>query len=599
MRRFALFCLFILLSSGPVLHAQSTAESSRQALVITHVTVIDTTGAPPLIDRTVVMNNHRISSIAGAGKATLPTAARVIDASGKFLIPGLWDMHSHFSDRDYLPLYLANGVTGLRIMFGDSTAREIRKQIAVGTLLGPRMVIGSRIIDGPAPFLPGFISVHTPEEARRAVDEEKQAGADFIKVYSFLPRDLYFAIVSESKKVGLPFAGHTPMSVSVEEASDAGQKSIEHLTGIDGSCSSRANDYHLSSQQDLAEMIAAGKSSLAGGSHLAAIGVSLLDTYSPARCAAVGARFKSNGTWVCPTLVIFRTMALAGDPSLSNDANIRYLPRDIRVAWEPQNNYLFKIAGVNPAYTKRQFQHDFVTVSALQRAGVGIIAGTDTPSPFVVPGFSLADELELYVKAGLSPVEAIRTATYNAALFLGRERDFGTIESGKLADMVLLDANPLNDIRNIRKISALVYDGAYYDRAALDAMLGKVEHLANRKSIAEALSQTVSSGGIDAAIKQYRELKSTQPDAYNFDEAELNSLGYELLGNKNFKDAIRVFQLNVEAYPQSGNVYDSLAEAYMDNGDNELAIANYQKSLQLDPANGNAVQMLKKLKSAN
>jgi imidazolonepropionase-like amidohydrolase len=599
MRRFALFCLFILLSSGPVLHAQSTAESSRQSLVITHVTVIDTTGAPPLIDRTVVMNNHRISSIAGAGKATLPTAARVIDASGKFLIPGLWDMHSHFSDRDYLPLYLANGVTGLRIMFGDSTAREIRKQIAVGTLLGPRMVIGSRIIDGPAPFLPGFISVHTPEEARRAVDEEKQAGADFIKVYSFLPRDLYFAIVSESKKVGLPFAGHTPMSVSVEEASDAGQKSIEHLTGIDGSCSSRANDYHLSSQQDLAEMIAAGKSSLAGGSHLAAIGVSLLDTYSPARCAAVGARFKSNGTWVCPTLVIFRTMALAGDPSLSNDANIRYLPRDIRVAWEPQNNYLFKIAGVNPAYTKRQFQHDFVTVSALQRAGVGIIAGTDTPSPFVVPGFSLADELELYVKAGLSPVEAIRTATYNAALFLGRERDFGTIESGKLADMVLLDANPLNDIRNIRKISALVYDGAYYDRAALDAMLGKVEHLANRKSIAEALSQTVSSGGIDAAIKQYRELKSTQPDAYNFDEAELNSLGYELLGNKNFKDAIRVFQLNVEAYPQSGNVYDSLAEAYMDNGDKELAIANYQKSLQLDPANGNAVQMLKKLKSAN
>jgi tetratricopeptide (TPR) repeat protein len=291
-------------------------------------------------------------------------------------------------------------------------------------------------------------------------------------------------------------------------------------------------------------------------------------------------------------------MALAGDPSLSNDPNIRYLPRDIRVSWEPQNNYLFKIAEVNPAYVKRQFQHDLVTVAALKQAGVGIIAGTDTPSPFVVPGFSLAEELELYVKAGLSPVEAIRTATYNPALFLGRERDLGTIEPGKLADMVLLDANPLDDIRNIRRISALVYDGAYYDRAALDAMLGKVEHLANRKSIAEALSQTISSGGIDAAIKQYHELKSTQPDAYNFDEAELNSLGYALLGNKNFKDAIRVFQLNVEAYPQSGNVYDSLAEAYLDNGDKELAIANYQKSLQLDPSNGNAVQMLKKLKSA-
>jgi tetratricopeptide (TPR) repeat protein len=196
-------------------------------------------------------------------------------------------------------------------------------------------------------------------------------------------------------------------------------------------------------------------------------------------------------------------------------------------------------------------------------------------------------------------MDAIRTATYNPALFLGREKDLGTIEPGKLADMVLLDANPLDDIRNIRKIFALVYDGAYYDRGALDAMLRKVERLANRKSIVEVLSQTISSTGINAAIMQYQDLKSTQPDVYNFDEAELNTLGYQLLGSKNFKEAIRIFQLNVEAYPQSGNAYDSLAEAYMDNGDTRFAIANYQKSLQLDPSNSNAVQMLKKLNSTN
>lgn len=213
MRRFAIFfSLVVLLNS--VLHAQSTTESSAQPLVITHVTVIDTTGAPSLIDRTVVISGHRISSISGAEKPSLPKAARVIDASGKFLIPSFWDMHVHFSDRDYLPLFLVNGVTGLGIMFGDSTDRESHKQIEAGTLVGPRMVIGSRIIDGPAPFLPGFISVHTLDEARKAVDVEKQAGADFIKVYSFLPRDLYFAIVSESKKLGLPFAGHSPMLIS-------------------------------------------------------------------------------------------------------------------------------------------------------------------------------------------------------------------------------------------------------------------------------------------------------------------------------------------------------------------------------------------------
>jgi tetratricopeptide (TPR) repeat protein len=196
-------------------------------------------------------------------------------------------------------------------------------------------------------------------------------------------------------------------------------------------------------------------------------------------------------------------------------------------------------------------------------------------------------------------MDALRTATANPARFLGREKDLGSVESGKLADLVLLDANPLNDINNIRKISALIYDGACFDRAALDAMLAKAERLASRKSIAEVLSQTISSSGVDAAIKQYHDLNSSQPTIYNFDEAELNSLGYELLGSKKFKDAIRIFQLNVEAYPQSGNVYDSLAEAYMDNGDRQLAIANYQKSLQLDPSNKNALQMLKKLNSPN
>jgi imidazolonepropionase-like amidohydrolase len=421
-RPFAIFGLF-LVSWSSALRAQSSAGPPERPLVITHVTVIDATGGPPLNDRTVVVSNHRISSVAGAPPATFPEPVHVIDASGKFLIPGLWDMHAHFSERDYLPLYLVNGVTGLRIMWGDSTHHEMRNQIEARTLVGPRMVIASSIIDGPSPFWPSSISVHTPDEVRKAVDAEKQAGADFIKVYSFLPRDLYFAIVSESKKLGIPFAGHTPFSVSVEEASDAGQKSIEHLAGIDGSCSSRANEFHLSSQQDLAEMIAASKPSLAGGPHLAAMGVSLIDTYSPERCAAVGARLKSNGTWVCPTLVIFRTMALAGDPSLSNDPNIRYLPRDVRVSWQPQNNYLFKIATANPVYVKRQFEHDLVTVSALKQAGVDIIAGTDTPNPFVVPGFSLAEELELYVKAGLSPSEAIRTATFTPALFLGRDKD--------------------------------------------------------------------------------------------------------------------------------------------------------------------------------
>jgi tetratricopeptide (TPR) repeat protein len=205
----------------------------------------------------------------------------------------------------------------------------------------------------------------------------------------------------------------------------------------------------------------------------------------------------------------------------------------------------------------------------------------------------------MYVKGGLSPIDALRTATVNPARFLGRQKDLGTVESGKLADLVLLDSNPLDDINNVRKISAVIYDGTYFDRAALDAMLANIERRAKLKSIADILSQTISSPGIDAAVKQYYELKSGHPKDYNFDEQELNTLGYQLLGKKNFKDAIRIFQLNVEAYPQSANTYDSLAEAYMDNGDRDLAIANYQKSLQLNPSNKNAAEMLKKLNSSN
>lgn len=575
--------------------AQNPPASPQKAIVFTHVTVIDVTGVPPASDRTVVITGNRISAIGATGTLSLPKDARVIDASGKFLIPGLWDMHVHWYEADYLPLFLANGVTGIRIMWGDSLHREFRKHIEAHELLGPRMAIASPLIDGPVPFWPGSISVHTPEEARQAVDLSKQSGADFIKEYSFLPRDLYFAIADESKKQNLPFVGHVPLSVSAEEASDAGQKSMEHLIGILPACSSREQDFQQAAQADLAGMFTAKKAAFEGP-HLRQIREDLLSTYDPVKAAQLFARFKKNGTWQCPTLTVLRSLAYRDQASFLNDPRLKYLPRSIRASWDPAANGT--IRGKTPEdydFAKREFQKDLELVAAMNRAGVDIIAGTDVLNPFCFPGFSLPDELELYSKAGLSPADALRTATLSPARFLGREKDLGTVEAGKLADLVLLEANPLDNINNVRKISALVYDGNYYQRDALDAMLAKAESLASRKSISEALAQTIASDGIDAAVKQYHDLKATQSAAYNFDEGELNTLGYQLLEAKKFKEAIRIFQLNVETYPQSGNVYDSLAEAYMDNGDKQLAIDNYQKSIQLDPSNKNAVEMLKKL----
>jgi len=231
----------------------------------------------------------------------------------------------------------------------------------------------------------------------------------------------------------------------------------------------------------------------------------------------------------------------------------------------------------------------------MQKAGVGILAGTDTPNPYCFPGFGLHDELGYLVQAGLTPMQALQAATLNPARFLGREKDLGTVETGKIADLVLLDANPLDNIGNTRKIAAVIYGGKVFDRSALDGMLAKVQDLAGRKPIGEIMFKTIQEKGADAAVAQYRELKTTQPGVYDFSENELIDLGYQLIHLTKFADAIAIFKLSVEAYPQSYNTYDSLAEAYMDNGDKQLAIEYYQKSLLINPGNTNGVRMLKKL----
>ena len=592
MRRMAALLVFLPVFCVLLL-AQSPSQTSQKVLAVSHVTVIDVAGGPTLPDSIVVISGNRITALGPTGKVAVPKDAQLIDASGKFMIPGLWDMHVHWYERDYYSLFLANGVTGIRMMWGIPDHHRLRKEIEAGQFLGPRMVIASAIIDGPAPLWPASISVHNTAEAIKAVEEERQAGADFIKVYSLLPRDSYFAIAAEAKKLGIPFEGHVPEAVSAEEASDSGQKTFEHLTGVLPACSSREKELLEAAQGDLAEMLASGKPSFVGPRQRG-LREALLNSYDSDKAAQLFARLKKNGTWQCPTLTVLRSLGYQDQASFRDDPRLKYMPRSVRAMWGGAPNFQGRSEEDN-ALSRRQFQKDIELVGAMNRAGVDIIAGTDVLNPFCFPGFSLHDELELYVKAGLSPMEALRTATANPARFLGREKDLGTVESGKLADLVLLDANPLDNINNVRKISALVYDGNYYPKETLNAMLAKAEALASLKSIGAALGQTINAQGVDAAIQQYHQLKTTQAGAYDFSEGELNSLGYRLLQGKKVKEALRIFQLNVEAYPKSGNAYDSLAEAYMMNGDKQLAIANYKKALQLDPANKNAVEMLKKL----
>ncbi len=441
-------------------------------------------------------------------------------------------------------------------------------------------------------------------EARQAVIKAREYGADFVELGGGedLSRDAFFALADEAKKRGIPFEGAVPVFVSVEEASNAGMKSINEQPSMFGiemmlaACSSREAELLKSWQVVNTSETIAWEAFWEGPAYREPLQLAL-QTYDQQKAEALFALLKANHTWLCPALTARRNTTFwlfAGDPRR------KYMSANERNWFNRVHDTFSKTWGPElSALRQRVYQKDVEIVGAMRRAGVEFLAGTTTEDPlFTFPGFSLHDELGLLVQAGLTPMEALQTATLNPARFLGKEHDFGTVATGKIADLVLLDANPLVDISNTRKIAAVVYRGKLFPRASLDAMLAKIEVLASRKSIVDVLAPTIKEKGVEAAIRQYRELKSTQPDSYDFDDKyELTGLGERLVGARKFKDAIQIFELNAEAFPQSWWAYNWLGEAYMEAGEKELAIKNFKKSLQLDPTNQYAALKLKQLNS--
>lgn len=393
---------------------------AAMAIAITHVTVIDGTGAPARAEQTVVIEGSRIRSV---GDARIPKDAQVIDGRGKYLIPGLWDMHVHLlaKPEKAFPKLLANGITGIRNMHLEAedplvTAVRLRREVESGAMEGPHIAANGPMIDGPIPVWSAAVTAGDAASARRAALAMKQGGADFVKVYDFLPRDAYFALAAEARKLHLPLVGHVPIWVTAEEAARAGQKSIEHLSGIFESCTAdgnvdrdmkrAANLWPISRQESAKQMHALLF-------HAAA-------TYDAQICAPLYRLLAEKKTWQCPTLVALGEV---------RDAGLR-------------------------------------VVREMHAAGVPLLAGTDAGGRAnVEPGESLHGELEMLVEAGLTPLEALQAATRNAAEFLGR-KDVGTVEKGKLADLVLLEGNPLVDIRNTRRIAAVVLRGRLIDGAS-------------------------------------------------------------------------------------------------------------------------------------
>jgi imidazolonepropionase-like amidohydrolase len=471
----AMFCWLsaICLLLTPVSAAQN--KSAPVPIALTHATVINPGTSSIQANRTVVITGDHITSVSDAAKFQPPKNARVIDATGQYLIPGLWDMHVHSAFGDWfpggrdiiLPLFIANGVTGVRDMGGDAPVLfEWRKEITDGKIVGPRMVISGPMLDGYLPNgklrFPSSVAITTPGSAIAAVDLLKTQGVDFIKVQSVISHDAYLAAAAEAHKQGLPIVGHVPDKVRIREVVEAGQKSIEHLMGIFEGCSTEEGKFIK------------GKGSLK----------LLLTTQDQQRCDSLTKLLAQNQTWQVPTLAWQRGGTFLDQRDLKHQPLDKYVPAYWRdVTWRRFTDEMMPDLLRDPlALRQEYFARNLQMVGALHHAGVPFMAGTDTaPGVYIMPGFSLHDELANFVEAGFTPMESLQTATSNPAKFLRMEASFGSVEPGKVADLVLLRANPLEDIRNTQKINVVIAHGRLFDRGALDQILMRVEAAARWK----------------------------------------------------------------------------------------------------------------------
>lgn len=431
-------------------------QSAQAALCIADVNVIEVVSGRTIEGAAVVVSGDRIRSVSSP-PAVERDCEVTVDGAGKFLIPGLWDMHVHGSRRaNHWPLYIANGVTGVREMFGSNEA-------SASAAVAPHRYSAGPIVDGPPGVWAGSQLAANAEDARRIVAEQHDAGADFIKVYSLLGADAYAAIFDEAAKRGLPVAGHVPESSSAREAAAYGQRSIEHLEDIAVSCASSEAELRARPAASFVDVVVRQRDAYR--------------TFEAAKCRQLAGVFRENDTWMVPTLSVMYGSSAEVDLATVEERATYFDEDTLRWIVPPEKP---------PAEALELFQQTFEDsvelTGFLYRERVPILAGTDVMNPHTFPGFSIHDELELLVRAGLTPLDALRSATLNPAVFLGRDGELGSIEAGKLADLVLLDADPLADIGNTTRIRAVVRGGEYFSRERLDELLLSAQRAATART---------------------------------------------------------------------------------------------------------------------
>jgi hypothetical protein len=426
--------------------AQQIPVDRQPDIVIRDVSVVDVLTGQLLPHTDVAVREGRIISLDTHLPEERPRdGVRIVNGSGKFLIPGLWDMHAHTlwareAVTTFLPLFVSQGVTGVRDMGGSlEFLHDARDSIARGAWY-PTLVAPGPILDGPEPVQASIsVAVGDSSRAVQVVDSLAAGGADFIKVYTLIPRQAYLAVLAAAARRHLIVAGHVPAEISPIEAARLGQRSMEHLRDeLEPYCTRQTAD----------------------------------------TCTPMLAVFKEHQVWQVPTLYILRMKSSLDDSSLAHDPRLEYIVPVIREEWLSTRASRARRSAAYFQGKRERVPGEIWLTGLIFRDQGHILAGTDAGDSFSYPGFSLHDELGLLVTAGLSPLDALRAATIEPARFLGAEDTLGSISPGARADLVLLRENPLADISATRTIEAVILRGRLLDRTSLDSLMAVVRNLA-------------------------------------------------------------------------------------------------------------------------
>ncbi|MGI9204511.1 MAG: amidohydrolase family protein [Woeseiaceae bacterium] len=431
----------------------SAAHSASTAFV--NVNVIPMTSEIVIASQTVVVTNGTIESIGDVKDTAVPDDAIIVDGTDRYLIPGLAEMHGHVPGRSsgnldrVLSLFVANGVTTVRGMLGQPSHLLLRQDIHAKKILGPRLITSGPSFNGR--------SVTSPEQATRMVAEQHAAGYDFLKIHPGLSVAEFDAIATKANQLGIGFAGHVPEDVGVQHALDAGIATIDHLDGYMQTL--------LSPHED------------PSGGLSGFFGVFIADQADPGKIPAIARATAAAGVWNVPTESLFEhvTLQAISPDEMARWPEMKYMPVETIAQWKGGKRNILDDDNYVATTAERAVAIRHRLIAELSRAGAGLLLGSDSPQIFNVPGFALHRELRYLVNAGLTPFEALRSGTVNAAQFLEAENTFGTIQRGLTADLILLDANPLELIDNTKRIFGVMVRGRWLSRAELDRTLQRLE----------------------------------------------------------------------------------------------------------------------------